>query len=237
MKLNQLYEALSFGELSNLAIAEDTPGSLKENAKPKIVHYTNDALLALYSRFLLKEKQLILVMYRHITNYHLKPRFAIQYDVGDDEVDQPYRYILDLPEEPFLGDVIKILTVYDEYGNRLPMNDEARSWSVFTPQAEMLQVPRPIEGNSLSLTYQARHPALVKGDEDQDVDVPAVLEPALKAFVAYKVFSHMNTPESSAKSQEFYATFENECVRVEEKDLVSSSITTSNVRFHRNGWI
>jgi hypothetical protein len=237
MKLNQLYESLSYGELSNLAIAEDTPGTIKDKAKPKIIQYTNDALLSLYSRFLLKEKQVMLLLYRHITNYHFEPRFAVQYDTPDDEVDQPYRYILDLPNEPFLGDVIKVLVVYDEYGNRLPLNDEARSWSVFTPQAAMLQVPRPIEGNALAVTYQARHPLLLKDDEDQKVEVPAILETALKAFVAYKVFSHMNTAESSAKAQEFMASYENECMRVEEKDLVNSSITTSNVRFRNNGWI
>jgi hypothetical protein len=237
MKLHELYGSLSNGELSNLHMAEEEPGKIKEAAKPKIVRYINDALRNLYSRFILLEKSVLIQCHQHITNYHLLEQFAVCYEPYEGGPSESIRYILDLPLERFEGDVIKIMTVYGDTGIKLPLNDEARSWSVFTPQSNMLQVPRPIDGQCLSIGYQARHPLITVEDENQDILVPLVLETAFTSYIAYKVFSHMNTKESTAKAQEHLALYEAECSVVEEKDLVSSSVTTSNVRFYLNGWI
>ena len=109
MKTFELYEALALGELSNLAMAEEVPGKINEKNQPRIIRYANEALLELYSRFLLKEKSVLVQMLRHITFYHLLPRFAM-YESSSNE---PYKYIMDLPDERFIGDVIKVIAVYE----------------------------------------------------------------------------------------------------------------------------
>ncbi|ANJ65217.1 putative 30 kDa protein [Erwinia phage vB_EamP_Frozen] len=234
MKISELYKTLSYGELSNLSIGMDGVGSILEDAKPRILHYANEGLTRLYGRFILKEKDVMIELVDHITNYHLLRMYAESY--FDPEV-VGYPYIKDLFNEPFTEDVIKILSVYNGVGQKLPLNDNERSDSLFTPTGKILQVPNPRTGVSLSVLYQAKHPELLPNDEDQDIHLPQVLEGALVAFIAYKVFSHMNTDVSTAKAQEHMSVYASVCDEVEQHDLVNSSISTTNSCFRKRGWV
>lgn len=234
MKISELYKTLSYGELSNLSIGMDGVGSILEDAKPRILHYANEGLTRLYGRFILKEKDVMIELVDHITNYHLLRMYAESY--FDPEV-IAYPYIKDLFNEPFTEDVIKILSVYNGVGQKLPLNDNERSDSLFTPTGKILQVPNPRTGVSLSVLYQAKHPELLPNDEDQDIHLPQVLEGALVAFIAYKVFSHMNTDVSTAKAQEHMSVYASVCDEVEQHDLVNSSISTTNSCFRKRGWV
>jgi hypothetical protein len=106
---------------------------------------------------------------------------------------------------------------------------------VFTPQTKTLQVPSPIDDRGLTVKYQQRH-AKLQGELGETIECPDVLWPALTSYVAYKVFSHMNSVESSMKAQEFMATYESTCNDATTQDLVNSSISQANSRFHRGGW-
>lgn len=234
MKISELYKTLSYGELSNLSIGMDGVGSILEDAKPRILHYANEGLTRLYGRFILKEKDVMIELVDHITNYHLLRMYAESYF---DPEEVRYPYIKDLFNEPFTEDVIKILSVYNGVGQKLPLNDNERSDSLFTPTGKILQVPNPRTGVSLSVLYQAKHPELLPNDEDQDIHLPQVLEGALVAFIAYKVFSHMNTDVSTAKAQEHMSVYASVCDEVEQHDLVNSSISTTNSCFRKRGWV
>jgi hypothetical protein len=234
MLLEDLYRRLSYGELSNLALSSEGSGSILEGAQPRIVVYAEEALVRLYSTFILKTKSVILTPLDHITHYHLKKRFAFsQRNVSNED----FYYIQDLDDEPFAEDVIKVLEVFDEVGNEVPLNDAEQPLSVFTPQALMLQVPTAWNGQVLSLLYQASHPKLDARNPRSIIELPDVLDGALTAFIAHKVHSHMNTMESSAKAQEHLSTFTGICTDVVDKDLVATSILRSNSRFHKRGWI
>lgn len=232
MLFKTLLSNLSFGELSNLSWAGEGNGVIDEAYHPKIARYANEALLRLYSRFILKENDVLVEMYEHITNYHMLPRFAVCHE----PVEEEYLYIKDLPLEPFTGDVIKILAVYNSFGFKLPLNDVEDPRSVFTPQAKVLQVPRPFHGQSLSVLYQAQHEPLDYTKLEQPIEVPDVLREAFTAYIAYKVYSHMNTQESTAKAQEHMAIYEAICQDVIDKDLVSTTISDTNTRFQKRGW-
>jgi hypothetical protein len=238
MILSDLFAMLSYGELSNLAMAGEANGTITTAAQPRIVLYANEALLRLHSRFLLNEASLILQMYESKTFYQLIPAFSYAYAPPLGTPSEPVRYIMDTPADPFPGDVIKILTVFDSTGEKLFLNDDAQPFSVFTPQPHTLQVPHPKFRcqRYLSVTYQAKHPKL-SGDLQEAIDLPDIIIGAFTSFIAYKVFSHMNTQESSAKAQEFLTMYESICSEATEKDLVNSSISTSNQRFSERGWI
>jgi hypothetical protein len=234
MQLLDLFESLANGELSNLSMAEG--GIIANPSQPKIVLYTNEALLRLYSRFRLKEEDVLLQTYEHITFYHLQPKFAVSYvpPMGTDP--EPIRYILDHAQEPFQGDVIRILSVFDNNGCRLPLNDDNQVFSLFTPQFNCLQVPQPKSTLTLSILYQAKH-AKLTGVLTEELFVPDILLGALTAFIAYKVFSHMNTQESTSKAQEHIANYEAICADAEDKDLVGTSVSLTNSRFDIRGWV
>jgi hypothetical protein len=234
MNVAELFKKLSYGELSNLSLSVDGTGTIAEEHQEKVIIHANEGLLRLYSRFVLSEKDVIVEMVEGITNYHLTKRFA---ETNWNPEETSYPYIKDLGREPFLEDVIRILEVYDSLNCKLPLNDSERCDSLFTPQAKVLQVPHVKPGVALSVLYQAKHPPLSHENLEDEVDLPDVLHGALTAFIASKIFGNMNTQETTAKSQEFYIYYENICADAEEHDLVSTSISTTNTRFQRRGWV
>lgn len=234
MNVEQLFQNLSYGELSNLSMGVDGEGGIEERHQPKIILHANEGLLRLHSRFVLCEKDVLIEQVEHITNYHLLKRFA---ESNWDPKQEPYPYIKDLGREPFEEDVIRILSVYDSQGFRLPLNDNERADSLFTPQAKVLQVPHPKDRVSLSVLYQAKHPLLSQDNPDQEVALPDVLHGALTAFIASRIYGNMNTAESVAKGQEHFLHYENICNDAVNNDLVSTSTSTTNSRFNKRGWI
>ena len=228
MLLEDLYQRLSYGELSNLSLSSDGNGSILEGSQPRIVLYADEALVRLYTTFILKTKSVILTPWDHITYYHLKKRFAFSQRNTSNE---DFLYIQDLDDEPFVEDVVKGLLCIIE------RNSVTHLIEYFKHQAMMLQVPTARKGQVLTLLYQASHPKLDVCNPHSIIELPEVLHGALTAFIAHKVYSHMNTAESSAKAQEHMSTFMGICADVIDKDLVATSILRSNSRFHKRGWI
>lgn len=236
MNLNDLFRDLALGELSNLSMVEND--TIIPQRRPKIVSYTNEALLALHSTFVLKEKDVVIEMREGVTNYHLLKRYAwSQYNEENPPDRWNMPYIMDMVADPFQEDVIKILAVYNSFGQKMPLNDNEHARSVFNPQSNLLQVPFPIPGQALAIEYQAKHTTLQHCNCDEEIVVPDVLWRALKAYVASKVFMHMNTQETTTKGQEHMIIYDMICQDVVEKDLVNTSSSTTNSRFAKRGWI
>lgn len=245
MKISELFRRLSYGELSNLAISGEGSGTIIEEKHPQIIQYANEGLLRIFSRFNLRQKDLIIEQVAHITNYHLRRQFAESIAGDDGNADNiAHPYIKDLPHEPFDADVIRILEVHDSSGRERVLNDRGRADSLFTPQPDVLQVPRPCAGQALSVVYQARHPILrhekIREDEDllaQRIAIPFYLEGALQAFIASLVYGHMNTQESIAKGQEHLAVCEVIFREVEDKDLVNQTVQTTHYKLNQRGFV
>jgi len=234
MNLAGLFKSLAEGELSNLAMAED--GDIAVLARPQVLRYANQALTRLYARFVLDEKELLLQQHAEITHYYLLPRFATNYTPTGPDDDEEIRYILDSAEAPFEGGVLKILRVFDEAGTKLHINDDNMPYSVFTPRIDIFQVPIPDDGKVLSLVYQAGHKPL-SGDLMQEIMVPDVLLEALNAFIAHKIFSTINSQDASRRAQEHLMIYQDRIGESYDRDLVNSSVSTTNERFTLRGWI
>jgi hypothetical protein len=232
MDLTELYRRLAVGELSNLSLAEG--GVIDEEKKAEIVLYANSGLKKLYTRFLLKEDSLFIdEQIGNRTNYPLDKKYALS---NTDVSDPSPRYINDIGR-PFTNDVIKVMAVYDGHGCKLPINDPNRRNSVYTPQPALLQIPHPIPGAPLGILYQASHTELLVSTPLQVLELPEFLTGALTAFVASKVFSHMNTQESTAKAAEHLRNYESICIETLEQDLVPVASLTGEARFVKNGWV
>lgn len=234
MNLTELFRRLSVGELSNLALSNGGDGTIQEAQQAKLVLYANNALMALHTRFLLKESDLIVRQRGFLTNYQLTAKYALTNAVEDQDFTA---YIEDSVIHPFQDDVIKVLEVWNILGNEVALNDEEGIGGVFTPQPNVLQIPRPADMVPLSVHYQAAHPQLSVEDLDQEIDLPLFLEPALSSYVAWKVFSHMNTQESTAKAAEHSQQFDTICIEAVDRDLISTLKSSGMARFERRGWI
>lgn len=234
MNVQELFRRLSFGELTNLSMSVEGTGTIAEESRGKIISYANEGLLRLHSRFLLREQYIELELDAAIFNYHLKADYAQTNPTPPADVTL---YIKDSVAAPFTGDVIRVLKVVDDEGCEIPLNNAELDDSVFTPQPDILQVKEPVTDAVIGLIYQARHPLLQYSDLSQVIDLPAVLEGALQSFVAHKVFSHMNGAENGAKAAEHFAMYEMIVNEVLTTDAVNSSSYTSNIKFHRRGFV
>lgn len=238
MKLEELFSRLSYGELSNLAMSGEGSGTIRDKEQDKLITYVNSGMIALHKRFVLRSKEVLIECYDHITDYHLKKRYAL--NSGSDE---KYKYIIDLPENQFVEDVIRILEVSNSLKQKLPLNDPGNPLSVFTPSPTTLQVPEPITRNGLSVIYQANPVPLEyvgtdrEGALAQEIDIPSFLETALTNHIAYKVYSHMNGQEQQAKAQEYLVMFENECSEVESNDLMAQSQSVTHYKLNERGFV
>lgn len=236
MNIQDLFEKLSHGPLSNLAASGEGRGFIEEQRQPMVVSHANDALIKLFTRFVLMEKDILVKMHMGITNYHLIRKYA-RWNM---ESDVPFerRYILDMPEEPFMEDVVKILEVRNSNNATLPIDDRESQWSVFTPQAKILTVPNPTIGSALWVHYQALHPKLSMEDLDAEIFLPEVLHEAMLAYIGYKWFSGIDSETSNAKAQEHLANFNGICTEVIDNDLVTKDpVGTTNTRFGKRGFV
>lgn len=233
MIISELFADLSYGELATLNLAEEGNGVITDAGKERIIRFINDGLLKLYSRFILKESNVLIEMVEWITQYHLLLKFA-QSQQGVST--QTNLYIIDSELEPFPENVIRILTVYGGDGCVLPLNDEGNPFSLFTPKHNVLQVPNPQEGMPLSITYQAKHAPLVLAHEDATIDLPDVLVPALRNWIAYRAYDQVKTQEAQQMAQANRQEYENVCTEAIQLDLLGTSMANTTHRFERNGW-
>jgi hypothetical protein len=222
MTLNELLTSLSYGNLSNLRVGGSGSGTIPDEHKAKVIGYVNQALLKLYTKFVLSEKELTLRAFDNSMSYPLR---KIHADTDSNNTAQ--KHIHDTEWDKFEGDVIKVLTVFNEIGDEIPLNREDDLSSFFTPYIDTLQIPKPRDGDVYFVQYQAKHSKLTLDDLEQEVNVPFSLTEALSDYVAYAAISPMNGPEHSAKAFEYLQKFEMQCDQVLQKDLVNSSIVSA----------
>lgn len=233
MKLNELLEGLSFNELSNLALSNEGSGTIQDSKIPRLISATNSALLDIYSRFLLHEKELVLQTFDWKTQYQLKLAHAVS--SGGSSI----KYIMDTEADPFLEDIIHVIAVHDELGDELPVNDPEDCCSVFFPQPDTVQIPDPSNERTFFVRYKARHAKLqISGPSVlvQDVTVPLALENALRYKVAAHVFAPMAGQEYSIRVQSLEAAYELACREIESNGLLGPKELSSNLKLCRRGF-
>ena len=232
MTLEELFKNLSVGVLSNLAVGDEGSGLIPHQFESKLVHAVNQGLTQLHARFILHENEVQIRAYDQITTYPLKRKYADQ-----DLTVVPQKFISDSAEKPFLEDVIRVLSIYDEEGTKLLLNSPDPLCKVFTPRPTEIRLTEPVTGDSYLILYQAKHPKLEEGDFLQEIELPDVLHPALEHFVAYTILSPMNGQEHAAKAAENLGRYEQICISAEEDDLVSTSKEEDSEKFCDRGFL
>lgn len=234
IKLTELYKSLALSVLNNTSVITDDKKDIEPDKKEYILEFINEGLTRLHSRFPLKTNNVFVEMREGRTEYPLLARYSF---MGFDPALAQYPFIMDSASNPFKEDVIKILMVYDSEGQRRGLNDNHNPHGLFTPRPDTLQCIRPRQCEVLTVTYQAKHPTVTVDGENQEIDLPDTLLPALKYWVAYSYYTGLNTAESTGKAAEYLQMYESICGEVKDYDLGSSSESSTNTLFERRGWI
>lgn len=238
MLISDLFTNLSFGELSNLSIGNEGNGTIKDSEQPKIVHYANQALTLIYSRFAHKVDYVNIMLVDGVTEYRLDPVHNVSdTDAGNTAV----RFIQDTASDPFTGNFLKIRSVRDveDLSEDLLLNDTRANLTVKTTSYDTLRIAEPEAGKMLQIEYQMRHSKLAISpvDPSEKIEIFPLLEEALEMKVAQRVFSSMNGEENAAKAARLSQEFSSYLALMDDRDLLQLSSTADHDKLTDRGFV
>lgn len=234
MKLQDIFDQLVYGELSQIAIGSS--GGISDEDTPKLISHINLGLLELHKRFDLRREEVHIQQYDHIQTYTLD----IKYASTNTSSTEPIKYIMDSTFEPYTGNALKIERVFNEEGYEFVLNDDSDYTSLHTPNHLSVMVPLPEPTASLLIEYRASLPKIPLTGVDPttyEVDLPITYLEALLYYVAGRVFTPLTDLSIGSNDGATYmAKFEQSCLKLTEMALVNKSNNLDN-KLMRNDWV
>jgi hypothetical protein len=248
MKLQEVFDQLTHGELSQLSIGGNEMGVISPANYNRLVPHVNLGLTQLYKRFLLKEGRLTLELQSNRTVYPIHSKYA----VSSRSSREPVRYIKDSLAAPFKDDIHKIEKVVASTGYEFSLNDESDEYGMFTPSATVLRVsldvadqvmdlPDELKTRMVEVVYRANHPLIIADGADLEPDLIELelpythLEPLL-LFIAGRVHTPTGMTNEANLGNTYAAKYEAACQLLEFKGLQVDQ-GSQNSRLQRNGWV
>lgn len=235
MLLSEFFDQLTYGEFAQLSIGGEPKGEISPSDYPRMISHVNAALTRLHTRFLIREDEVIIQQYDHITQYYLRPEYA-QSNVASLET---YKYIIDSAESPFLDNVLRIERAYEEDGEEIVLNQASDERSVFTPRYDTIQIPHANSANAISVVYRGNHPKIDLATTDPstvEIFIPPSFIEALGFYVASRMYAPMGTTEQGNESTSYYARYEAACQTLERYGMLNAD-NSANTKLEMNGWV
>jgi len=162
-----------------------------------IISFLNLALIDVYSQFNILTEEQTITMEKDKTRY------------------------------PLSENSFSVTTVYNEEGERLPLNDINNDLSVFTPAPYILHIPVPVEGKRLSVMITVAPPFVTSSNLDTlDFIVPPQLLEPLTTYVGYRAYISMNGDQNTENSSH-YNRYLRACNDVRKRGLLHHSVMTN----------
>lgn len=231
MQLQTVIDHLSTGEFSLTNLGGNDEEGVTSNNTKAIINHINLGLIDIYKRFNLSLKELYVDQYAQIQKYELTSEHAVSNDDSD-----ALKYISDTEDDPFEDDILHIISVSNEVGCVLPLNDSTDCNSLYTPKYNVLQIPCPVDGNTVIITYRAS-PILLKTTCNLKalVDIPYTFLEALLYFVAYRIKAALPDAESKIESNNYFAKY-NEAINLIKVEGLYNTDNTSNIKANLRGF-
>lgn len=236
MYLSELFNHLSYSELTQLSVGGEPQGVINSANQANIITHLNLGLLELYKRFPIKLNSVSIQQTLGITNYVLDSSYAVTNPKSTDDVAFP-KYIIDSAEAPFTDDVLMIDRIVDELNEELPFNDENYSNSIITLDYNVINVPEPELEYLITVSYRATPPKIAIDTFDADttqIPIGSQYLEALINFIAYRCFASFS--QNSPETVNYYQRFEMACNLIRREGLVYKDLPR-NVRLDNQGWL
>lgn len=249
MYLQEIFDSLTYGELSQLSIGGGADGAIDEANYPRVLNHINLGLADLYKRFPIKQSRILLELVAGRFDYPLTSKFA-RANTKSREVT---RYLVDSSTAPFKDDIIKVERVLTEDGVEMALNIEGDKYSVFTPTSTMLTIhqdiiemssdlPEELKTSRLELVYRAGHPKIVVGlglfdPERVEVQLPDTYLQALLLFVASRAHNPVGMTGEFNAGNNYAMKYEAECQSLTEKGVSAAMDSHDPHQFHAKGWV
>ena len=223
MKLQELFGCLTLGELKQLGIGGyEEYKAIQEKDYPEIISHLNLALMNLYTRFPLLEKELVLETRPDQQLYVLSSKYA--------EPNEGW-YI----QGAYNDDLIRINSAY--LGDtELPINDEYSATGIYLPSYNSIQIPFATGSEEISIIYRAK-PEKVPLDLEYEIPLPEVLTEALLVFIEYRIRKSMGGEQGTVLGQQALQMYEMFCGEIERKNILNNADNSVCIRARERGWV
>lgn len=249
MYLQEIFDQLTYGELSQLSMGGGEAGVIDESNYPRVLQHINLGLTALYKRFTLKEGRIQLMFVPGQTTYAITSAFA----QTNNRSQVPNKYLFDSVALPFKDDILKIERAYTDAGLEMDLNVNNSQYSLATPSMATIRVhpdvvsrlpslPDWLKTNGLGLVYRANHPKILIGNGYFDptkvlVQLPDSHLEALLLFVASRAHNPIGVTNEFNAGNNYNAKYEAECKKLENENLEVNQGGGDNERFRRRGFV
>lgn len=238
ISLQDIFHDLTTGEFAQLSVGGKKKGSIEPDDYPTLIPHINLAMIDLYTKFNLRQRELQIDLIDWMSMYKLHSDYA--YSSPVEPPDGYPKYISDTPESPFTDDIIRIDEVFNEDGSHVALNQPEVEGGVFTPRYNVLQVPQAIGGATIFLNYRARPdliPIDVTDPSQVEIELPMSHRSALLFYVASRVFTSVTGQDTSAIGNEYRVKYFEEVNQITQLNLNLEDSTQLNRRIYNRGWV
>ena len=238
MVLNDIYDALAYGELAHLFIAAGAVPAegIPQEKRKQLLSSVQLGLTELHKRFVLRESELTINLVTDKQYYLLAARYAQSNTASVEAV----KYIDDSVTQ-FQDDLLKVERVYAADGTELPLNMLDDPDSVKTPAYNSILIPSDLEGDTIKVVYRANHPLInvhvaYAAPSVVQIDLPHTHLEALLNFIASRVHRKPGSVTEYNEGNIYLNMFNASCALLETHGF-SVENRGMNDRLERNGWV
>lgn len=236
MKLQDIFDQLTYGELSQVSVGgnEENYGIHPENYE-RIVPHVNMGLSDLHKRFPLKTASAVIQQHKEISTYFLDLKYAVSNTTST----EPVKYLIDTASKPFEENIIRIEEIVDEAGCSISMNDPNDSNSIMMPSYNSLVIPFPSDDVAVNVKYRANHKKIMGAylsPSTEEVELPLAYLQPLCMFIAGRIMAGRPSLDGVNEGASMIARYEQECFRLNQLNILHKS-NPANERIMTGGWV
>lgn len=249
MTLQEIFDQLAHGELSQLSIGGSEAGAINKANYGRLLSHVNLGLTALYKRFQLREGRVLVELIPNKTLYNIEAKFA----KSNMDSEEMVRYLKDV-HAPFKDDLLKIEQALTDSGRELTINNHRDPYTIGMAATKQILVPAAIVNKEqglpselqtayIELVYRAGHPKLSLEDvggpsyiDELEVLLPDTYMEALLYFVASRINNPIGMTNEFHAGNSYAAKYEQECAWLEMINLQLDQGQQST-RLRANGWV
>lgn len=207
MTFDDFLRDLCLIELSDLVFVEpDTMNQLRYPSaalRSRILPTINSALRQLYIEHRIEQRDVVLRTNVGTSLYYLRPEHAVTHP--DPLIE---KYLIDSPERPFTGNLVRIDQVLDE-DERLVFAEHLNPLGglVRRPSWDCLAFSNPQDDKEYLVRYRVSAPTMTEGQDDDAVQMalPPGYADLLRLQVAARLYGQQKTQESVVKAGQLYS--------------------------------
>lgn len=248
MTLKEIFDQLTFGELSQLNLGGAELGEIDGNNYSRIIPHINLAMTALYKRFNLKEDRVRLYPFTSKYLYEVNSKYKAL-SVFDTSIDN---YLVKPDGLEFTNNILKIERVTNDLDIDYNLNDSNDRYSLYTPTMTSIRIPMDIidRSNAISteyltdyfeVVYRAKHDVIGENIdfidvETVEIDLPDAYLELLLLFVAARIMTPMGAGQfEGLGGNNYMAKYEMAAQQVEQYNLKIDQ-NSRNTRLYEKGW-